>query len=349
MPAQYLTGTAVGPGAVDQYLLALRASMVANGWTEIDVISTTSGSRDTVLKSTAIDPTADNVCIVRLSQSSSTALNLRCYTDWDVTLHAGANEAGASTAQSTLQDASFAYFIRVNEFAIATVAKITGPAYHKGYAGMVRRGLPASKAGCTKTTTGYAIGVLSMAVASDMTGKLKIGQKVQIYNHSGASGSANFTNSETMTIATIGTSTLTFTAATTKAYDSGAVIGAYPFPFCVIYLLNVAALSATSGYQPLGLGGQRTSVTGQTITWIQQMLGTETNMDPGDISGEYGAGVIAGTATYAANTGFTGYPYHYECCAAGSQVVEDVMDDGDNLYTVVSVNGTTDTLLLGPQ
>jgi hypothetical protein len=285
---------------------------------------------------------------MRLTTYGTTGYSQRLYTDWDTTTQVGANEAGAgATQQITLQDASFVYFVRMNEFAMAVCAKL-GTAYHKGYCGFVRRGYPVSKGGMTKTTAGYAIGVSTMSVASDMTTKMKVGQKVLIYNHGEASASANFTNAEMMTILSIAAGSITFTAVTTKAFDTAAVIGTNCFPGITIYPATAEVLTANN-YACFAHDGTRVSNITHTATSDQVILASEANADPDDVTQEYQGGVVVCTMSQASKTGFHGYLYHWEAAASGTQAKEDIMDDGDFVYTVLGVNSTTSVLLMGPQ
>jgi len=348
--ANYSTGTATGPGATDNFMVALGAALTANGWTVLDTLIATVGSRDIVYRSTPLDATALNYCYLRIKQYSVNTFGWNIYTDWDTSTHTGILETGTSgSATTTLSDSSFVYFFRINAYSCSVCVKISGT-YYKGYAGFVRRGLPASKAGMTRSTSAYAIGAGSMAVASDMTGKLKVGQRVMIYNHAGSSASANAPNAEVMTIQTIAVGTLTFTGTTTKAYDIGAVIGQLAFPGILSNgIVSTNTWAGVTVYRPFALDGLRSGGTSHPATPIQQILVTEANADPGDIYPEYASGLVGISTSEASRTGFIGYMYSWECAASGSQSLEDIMDDGDNTYIVLALNSTTDVMLLGPQ
>lgn len=340
MSAAYFTGTAAN---TDGLFGTVRAALTANGWTEFDTPSDTVGNRDVIFKSTAGDADANNFCYLRLTAVSN-VWSMRCYTDFDTTTSLGAREA-AFLAQTALSSTSFTYFFRVNEFALGIVLKI-GATYYKGYAGFVRRGMPQSKNGLTRTTAGYAAGVSTMTVFSNMTTRLKVGQRVVIYNRGESSASANFNNSEFVTILSIAAGSITFSAPTAFAYDTGAVIGWNPHPVVVLPFVTGEVIASTF-YTTLYHDGTYVSNTSQTGSTDAVILAAESSADPDDVSLEYQGGVISATLTVASKTGFHGYLYHYEAAASGAQAKEDTMNDGDNTFIVVVVL-TTAVMLLGP-
>jgi len=347
--AAYVTGTATGPGAIDALILAFNTQIVANGWINVDTISSVVGSRDLVWRTTLLNANAQNSCYLRLRQTALTTLQWNLYTDWDATTHVGINETATFAAQTTLQDASFTYWIRANGYSVAICCFI-GSLYYKGYAGYYRRHLPASRAGMTKTSQAYAAGNSTLNVVSNATGTLQAGQRVMIYNFAHSSASANAANAEVLTIQSIVTGLITFTSPTTKAYDLGAVIGENACPAIITGAwYSNSTMAGVTGYRPFALDGTRVSSTSHTVTFLQAIFGLETASDPGDINLEYAPGLIVLSSAESLKTGFLGTLYSWECCAGGAQVVGDIMDDGDNTYIVLGNNTPTDCMIMGPQ
>lgn len=340
---KYVTGTAAGAGAGDAFFQAIVAQAVANSWTSHDVISSSTGTRDVVLKSSALDATAGIACFIRMAQTSTTNINFTAYSDWDTGTHAGMNAAGP--AGYTVQDASFSYVIYADAFALCPCAKISS-AWNHNYAGFLRRGLEAAKSGITKTTSGYSAGATSLAVASDMTGKLLVGQKVWLMNYAHSSASANASRCELVTLTSIGAGTIGVSALGGN-YDTGAILGANVCP-------NVVSTSSTGVniggtlYSSFNPDTNRLSTTGQTSATTAIILqGTTTNVDPEDNTLEYGSGFFAVTSNVSSHTGFRGYARGYVSAASGVSI-EDVHDDGAYTYLILNPS-TSGGLLIGPR
>lgn len=349
--AEYTTGTATGPGATDALMQAVRTHLLANGWTQLHSFSETVGSKDYVMRGAALDATADNRPIVRLTQTSATRIVNRVYSDWDTGTNTGIGEAG-STAVSYLdtQDASFSYFLKANQYAFYLVAKIA-TSYNKNYCGFTRRGLGSTKSGITKSTGSIAIGATNIPTASDMSGKLKVGQKIHIQNYAHSSASLNKENCELVEVLSItggGSPSITLTAAVTKNYDAGALIGQYPMPVMGCQFGGNTA-SIGTGYHPFHGDGSRTGATNQTSADNYGNLSNDANTDPDEATMEYVGGLVSVSTQTAGKTGFKGFLYHVECCTAGGQAMEDIMDDGDYTFVIVSQNPTTGCAMIGPR
>lgn len=346
--ANYTTGTATGPGAGDAFFLAFNTHLLANSWTAHDIISTTTGARDVVWRGAALDATADNRPFIRLTQVSTTSYTVIAYADWDTTTHAGIAPAGSTgNTVLTCQDSSFAYFLWANSVAVAICLKIS-TSYFRTYLGFVRRGLSATRGGVTKTSAGASAAATSISVSSDMTGKLVVGQKIQIMNYGHASASANATHCETVTITSIAAGSIGVSALV-SAYDSGALVGQNPHP--IMAATQNSGLTSgpiTTGFMPYNLDGSRTSALGQTAATAVVIFGTETSLDPTDDGQEYGAGVQAVMGSAVNKTGLRGYMYGWWACAGGTQALEDVMDDSVNTYIVLSI-AADGACLMGPR
>ena len=333
--ARYSTAVVGLPGASNLFE-ALRTHLLANGWTEHDVITDTAGSQDSIFKGTALDATAGNAPFVRLTVTDTTHIGLRCYSDWETATHTGANVGGAiGWSYLLVSNTPFTYVIRANPVSFYLCAKLIG-AYNKVYGGFLRRGYGTAKSGMTKTTAPYGIGVTSINVASDMTGKIRVGQYIDILNHSHTAG-ANFANGEKVRVASVAPGAIGISALT-KAYDSGALVGANVYPN-MVSAQSVTSNATGATYHPLHLDGSYTSATGQNGACASQNMSLENTSDPGDADNEYTAGVFAVTANTAGKTGTRGWMYHV-LSAACDRHIEDVLLDGTNDYLLVAT-GTT--------
>ncbi len=351
MTAAYSTGTATGAGAVNNFFLTIRTAILANGWTELDVISNSAGSRDVIFRSSPLDATAGNCCFIRLTQTATTIMTQRAYQDWDTSTHAGTRVAGqgGGGGLDTYQDSSFTYFLRVNEFAFAWVAKISS-SYVKGYCGFLRRGLAAAKAGMSRTSGVISAGTTagtSVPLASDLTGKLQPGQVVTLMNYGHASGSANAAHAEALTVATVGASSLTFTTNIVSAYDAGAVIGENVYPVLVTGAVSggVAAGAIANTTSVIFHDGTYTGVASTMVVAATAVPFHATVQNaPSSTTQEYASGVWSMSFTTASHAGFLGYLYHWEYSANNAQTSEDIMDDGDNTFLF-----TNNNCILGPR
>lgn len=342
--AHYTTGTAVGPGAVAAFFDALHAQLIANGWTDLDVISSVSGSKDVVMQGSALDAGGFYKPYVRITQTSTTAFFVRAYQDWDPTTHVGVNEANnASTGPLTLQDTSFTYWIRANGLAFIAAAKI-GATYNRAYAGLLRRGLPAKFAGITKSTGALAIGATSIPVASDMTGKLAVGQKVMLFNYAHSSASANKGNAELVTISSI-SATAIGVSATIKAYDAGAIVGERILPGLVASYGGSTDIGGAVN-PVVAPDGSYTSQTGQQLAKNNVLL-EPSNATPNTDSNKFGAGFLNLSVSTAGKSGSVGSAYHLIFAATSANTAaEDVFDDGTNQW--LATGGANPVPCIGP-
>lgn len=348
--AQFVTGTATGPGAGDAFFLAIRTQVLANSWTELDVISTSTGTRDVVFQGAALDSTANNKPIVRLTQLNSTTMALRSYTDWDTSAHAGWLDTGPATAAINIQDASFVYWMKINGFAWSLCYKI-GANYNKNYAGFFRRSVQTSKSGITKASGSISAGLTAgttVAVASDMTTKLKAGQYVHILNYGHSNASANKTHIERIQIQAVTSTTISFQTNVVNAYDAGALIGFNPMPNVSMLDTNSVSTFGTV-YAPYYLDATRTSATGQTISTVANLPNTFSAENPDSASNEYLAGYFQMTENVGGHQCIRGIPYHFEIVAGGTQGAEDIMDDGDHQWQLFNVSASSVIFMMGPK
>lgn len=348
--ALYTTGTATGPGANDAFFQAIRAQLTANSWTEHDVINDSVGTRDIVFRGSILGDTTPALRpFVRVTEVSTTKIGFRGYADWDTTNHAGMAECGNATSNSYMdtQDASFVYFMRANGHAFALCAKI-GLAYHKNYQGFARRGLPTTKSGVGKVTSSKSVGNTVLALDNDLTGKLKVGQKIMIMNYAHNSASGNKENAEIVTVASVGSSTITISALT-KNYDAGAIVGQHINQLIISHYQPGGSPPWQSQYQPYRHDGTYVSTTNHTVTFQEVFLNVEANTGPDNQFNDYSGGFFSFATSTASYLGHIGYPYHWEITASnGGIALEDIMDDGDNTY-IVLYSDSGRTLVMGPR
>jgi hypothetical protein len=341
----YYTGYASNNATTDELFAAVRAALIANGWTEYDVLSDTGILRDIVFRSAPIDPVADNRCFCRFTYSSS-GWGCRQYTDWAVATHNGANASGFNPSNTYITYMPTSkYHIAVNEFAIAySWTSYQSPAaIYNNYAGFFQRGLSSGKSGLTKTTTSYSIGATTLNVASDMTGKLQPNQRVVIYNQS-HSQTANFSNAELLTIQSVASGSITFSSGLTKAYDSGAVIGWNPNPlYCSMGTVNSGFVG--SGYTSLNLDGTYTNITGQSV--ITDMIGlvSTTVFNPFDVYGyTHPPAWFTSYTNTASKRGYFGVPYHWVGAATSINLESfqylDTISNGTSSFVMMPRPGT---------
>jgi hypothetical protein len=340
--AAFTTGNLSSLNTADAFFQVLRASLTSNGWTEHDVVSDTVGNRNVVFRGSPLDATADNRCFLRWTVSGTT-VTPKCYSDYVISTHSGINEAGAAF---TLSSEKATYWIRTNGFAVAWCYR-QNMAYYKGYAGFVRRGISTHRNGVTKTTAPYGFGVTTMNVASDMTSRLQVGQRVQIANYSHIN-SGNVIYAEYATIQSIASGSITFEGPTGFSYDTGALIGWNALP-CMVIPSFAGDSSWGAGYASRAVDGYGFGATGISCLTDSLVLAWESSADPNDVSLEYAGGFCP--VTYSATggrTAFLGYLYHWEAMSQGTQLKEDIMYDGTNSFVVLMLSGITSVTALGP-
>ena len=342
--AQFATGTFVDSDAMYQQI---RTMMLANGWTLIDTISDVVNNRDQVFQGGYLDSVANNRIYMRMRWVPSYFSLLPC-SAYDSGTNQAQHAAG-STSQCSCNWTNYHYYIRVNDWAVAYTF-VNGGTWYKGYGGFVRRGLAPGKAGLTRTTAAYSAGATTVNVASDMTGKLQVNQKVWVYNHNNNSASANWGSHEMATIQSITAGTITFAAPLSNGYDANAVIGWMAFPACSLdgdqYSSDTVSYTYPyCCYYPDCVHFGTTSQQGYTYHGI---FGNEGYGDPDDVTQEFLGGVWTLHCTSSGRVGTYGYFYHYECCAGGGQIRGDLMDDGANQYYVVMGGYSSANLIIGP-
>lgn len=334
--AHYLAGTAVGPGAATDFFNQLLTHIQANGWTVLWSTASTA-----MAKGTPLDAVAGNAPYCYINVVNTTTIQFTGYSDVDTTTHVGIQ--GGSAQSLSVQDASFSFWIRANPVACAFAVK-AGTAYNKAYFGYPRRGLAPVDAGLTKTTAAVAVGTTLLPVASDMTGKLRVGVGVMLMNYAHNNASPNKANAEIVTVTGVAAGSIAVSAVT-KAYDAGALIGIAPnFSGAAIYNGSSGTMgSLYCGYDALGgSGGYGYSIYGEELSNVAYV-------NPTNDTKLFGSGVFAVNSTTAGKHASIGSLYHLIFFQAdGSIQAEDPLDDGASTYLTIGTY-VADAAALGPR
>jgi hypothetical protein len=184
------------------------------------------------------------------------AANPRNACNWD--------SASGITSSTLIQDAAFSWWLCVCEFAICVVVDVSG-SYSCFQAGTFRTPQPTSQRGVGIATTVINNGATSVTVAPDISSRIAVGQKVLIVNQSHSSTSTNWAAAPAlMTVQTVvsggSTATITFTAGTPNAFDTGALVGSVPQK----YAGAGASIDTATIYMSRNLDGTWTNDTSQT-------------------------------------------------------------------------------------
>jgi hypothetical protein len=349
----YTEGFATGPGAIDAAFQALRAHLVANGWTEHDVISNTSGSRNIVFRGGALDATADVRPFVQIQQTNTTTIAWTGYADYDTSTHTGIASAGGTASSGIAStDATFAYAFRFDSMGGVICFRNAG-SWQRAYIGFVYRGLDTDESGITKATGALTAGATSISVASDMTGKIRVGQKIWVMNYAHNSASANAAKCESVTVSSVASGSIGVSALANN-YDSGALVGEN---CCPLVIGNGGASQGTIGastfYLPYNRDGSRTSATGQTAGCLAQNFGRNVDVDLADVSLRYGTGIFGFAENTAAKLDFKGFPRGGVFPAAGGSSgggpsPDDLLTWGPYTYLLLDSSATAMTCV-GPR
>lgn len=346
---KYQTGTVANHDALFQ---VWRTLLLANGWTAYDIISDSVDNRDIVFRGSPIDSIADNRPHIRIIWIVGNGnYQFKVYRGWDAVAHVGFQEVGdGGSSYFVGQASSFTYFARVNPYAMAFVNKTSGPTYWVTNAGFLNRGMDPRKNGLTKTTQSYSSGVTVMNVASDMTGKLKVGQRVMIMNNSNLNSSANKLNAQIRIIQAIASGSITFTVATSQAFDTGAVIGWNPMP--VFVCSPNTNLPTGNFYTPLNLDGTTSGGTGAPNQMLVKPAVYVTGANPG-LNSEHGSQLLTVNTSVVGKDGHYGILHHWKgmhpfLFSGANPAVEALFDSANDSYIVTGNDGTT-AYLLGPR
>jgi hypothetical protein len=346
---KYQTGTVASNDALFQ---VWRTLLLANGWTAFHILADSVDNRDIVFRSSPIDAIADNRAHIRIIWILANGnFQFRVYRGWDTVAAVGFQEVGdAGISYFPGQGSSFTYFARVNPYAMAFVNKTSGPNYWCTNAGFLNRGMDPRKNGLTKTTQSYASGVTSMNVASDMTGKLKVGQRVMIMNNSNLNASPNKLNAQVRIIQAIASGSITFTAVTTQAFDSGAVIGWNPMPAFVCS--PNTPFPTGNFYTPLNLDGTASGGAGAPNQMLAKPVTYVTGSNPG-LNSEHGSLLFTVVTSVASKDGHYGILHHWRgmhpFLFSGANPAAEALFDASNDSFIVIGNDGTAAYLLGPR
>lgn len=352
----YVEGIASAPNAVDAMFQVLRAHLVANGWTEHDVISNTANNRNVVFRGGALDATADVRPFLQIQSVSSVLLGFTGYADYDTATHTGIASCGgtANAGIGISVDFSSPYIFRFDSMG-GIICMRSGGSWNRAYLGFAYRGMESDEIGITKATGSLTAGATSISVASDMTGKLRVGQKVHVMNYAHNSASANAAKCEIVTISSVAAGSIGVSALANN-YDSGAVIGENVCPLVVANGGNTAgSLGASTLYVPYNYDGSRTGLTGQTAVATACPIPRTAETDPTDgTPARFGTGIFAFAAATSAKLDFKGYPRGGVFNIAGGGLgggtsFDELLSDGaGNSYFPLDP-GTSTVTIVGPR
>lgn len=244
--AQFLTGAA--GGNVSVLYDAIRAQLLANGWTVLQTIA----SRNEVFQGAELDAGIGNRPILWLDTTAFANWILNVYAvDWDPATHTLLFPVGMSGSR-TNSGYTFAgvstYYISANSLFYYTAAQGSNTGI---YGGFLRRMLSPGCAGVAKAPGALTAGQTVITVSADMRGKLYVGQKVLTVNFSHDSTSVNKERLELHLIDAISATQITFHEALSGNFDAGAIIGENPFPGGCGRLASLQALGdASAWYKP---------------------------------------------------------------------------------------------------
>lgn len=267
------------------YIGLIEAGLTATGWTLVDAIS----ANHHVWKSPVI---AGSNAYFYLDIAWVGSLGLEVALDYDVSTHSVINASGSATGGGISTPGGQAYFY-CNKQAFFLVV-MDGLFNKCVWVGQPRtRQLHNETDGVCLSTASMVIGATSVAVDTDLTTRLFVGQKVAIQNFAHNSASANATHTEIVTITALAAGTLSFSA-TTLAYDSGAKIGPpdmlYPLGGSPDTFQSYSSGCLTLSHEAVGIRSAPLSGIGQSCVLNPGMITTFTNV-LASLNESYGFGV----------------------------------------------------------
>jgi hypothetical protein len=222
--------------------------------------------------------------------------------------------------------------------------------YHwKFYCGFLRRGLPTIRSGVTQTTSSAFYGDTVLNVATDMTGKLQVGQRVMILDNSAASFYG-----ESQVIQSISPTSITFEAGMGFTHAANALIGYNPQPLVYLESGGTTAaefFSSVPSYASFTMDGYYWGPTALQAYQENIFFGTESNSDPCDYSSFHNSGIINILVTAAVDTRSyrAGIPYHWELMSSELLRKADIASNGANNYVMLGCSPAgAGAMVLGP-
>lgn len=317
---------------------AIRAALVAAGWTEL-FYSPTVGLRYIYSQGSELTPGVGNAPIIGVGElvADSTIYFWTC-ADYEPGSHTMIEVAGnvqdhfANNAIHT-GTTSNQWWLRINPFAMFVSNMVDGGNVWNAYDGLLKRGLGAAKSGVTTTTAAYTAGATVLAVSSDMTAQLQVGQKIHIQNFHHVAASANVGHCEVKTISAIASGSITLSAGLSLNYDAGALVGEMPLP-------TACGGNSTTGFPsvfvPFNKDGSRSSSTGQTYSEVLYPLFCigQSEWTPDGTTGEFASGPLV----LLSSMGFGGYPYNVLIVAGSAGSYGDIYSDGDNQFALAGAH-----------
>ena len=253
------------------------------------------------------------------------ASGIYCRTMSDFCPAANTYQRQTSNSGSTINitdTGAFDWWSVVNDYEF-TFVMVQGGTYYAVWGGQPLNGLGEGSAiggrarlSVATSTTGNGI-VLSLD--RDLTGLLTVGQKIYLLNQT-PDGAGALSNDfcEIVTVAAVGSSTVTVDGVVNQPYQIGSLVGLYPF--CCSCAASGSSFLGTI-YSSIFPNATTGAATSGTIT-IFFASGFETNMDP-DFAGIYRMGrVYIGSGS---SLGYYGVAETLLVCPLGAQAAGDRM------------------------
>lgn len=336
------------------YIAFHAAALTACGWTLVD-----NNGNHNVYRCPDINGAPGVYFFLDLYRNAGFGtVNINAYIDWDTSTHTGITGSTTNNGATPGGDA----YIYANKLGLFSTV-IDGVYNTTVFAGQPRCSqTPMQSDGLCLSTGAMTIGTTTVNVSANMTGRLRVGQKVAIQNFAHNSASANASHQELVKITAVGASSLSFTA-TTKAYDSGAKIG----PPDMLWPLG----SYPGAFQSLNGNNFQCSVQAIDISQTQPSPSAVVNLIGSGVVGQASlstAALLANQnglsaismvpmATQPVSTGYTamqpiyGVLFAYIYYSGGVPATGAKFTDGTNVF-VVAKGGTapasTFFMLIGP-
>ena len=207
--------TATWSATEADYVSRIETALLACGWTVYDNINST----HQVMRSPGTNGATNVFTILEIYGNGGGSVAVNACFDWDPSAHVGILKS-AGGGFITVGGTGYIYANALGAF----ICVIDGTYDKMAFVGQPRANVvPNVNDGICATTAGITAGDTGVAVDTDLTGHLYVGQVVAIQNFAHNNSSSNKTNRELVTITAIAAGTLSFTA-TANAYDSGARI-----------------------------------------------------------------------------------------------------------------------------
>ena len=342
--------TATWSATESDYVSRIKAALLAVGWTVYDNINST----HQVMRSPGTNGATNVFTILEIYGNGGGTVAVNACFDWDPSAHVGILKSAGSGFIVT----SGTGYIYTNALG-AFVCVIDGTFDKMAFVGQPRANVvPNVNDGICATTAGMSIGATSVAVDTNLTGHLYVGQVVAIQNFAHNNSSANKTNRELVTITAIAAGTLSFTA-TANAYDSGARIASpdllYPMGTAPGQYNSFSGNYLQCSIQAVGLNQVYGSVTNSIGPSFQLDSGSDADLLAWNASGLPPVATLPILVQNQGSNNSTispvyGFIFVFQKIAAGVPGIGTKYTDGVNVFVqpkAVQASGNP-VLLIGP-